>query len=143
MASFGTKYIAHQVNIDQILLFQHAFEFCAPTNTSSFSERTLDSLSLAHVRVHTHARTHALTHARVRLPPSSQTTGAPGCEPLGANLTLTGVPTKISGAHPLSCWEGLEGGQRSTNRPCADASCIISVVFALLSVEPVLSSKPR
>lgn len=64
MASFGTKYIAHQVNIDQILLFQHAFEFCAPTNTSSFSERTLDSLSLAHVRVHTHARTHALTHAR-------------------------------------------------------------------------------
>ena len=48
MSSYGTKHNSRQVNTDQILLFEHAFEFCAPINMSSVSRRTLDTLSLAH-----------------------------------------------------------------------------------------------
>lgn len=44
MPSCGTKYISRQVNTDQILLFELAFEFCASTNPSSISKRTLDTL---------------------------------------------------------------------------------------------------
>lgn len=48
VASCGTKYVTHKGNKDQILLFEHAFELCVPTNTSYVFKRTLNTLSTAH-----------------------------------------------------------------------------------------------
>lgn len=106
VSSCGTKHSARQVNTDQILLFEHAFEFCAPINISSVSRRTLGTSSLAHTsspgRCSACEALELIRHAQVCL------MNWAGTAPCSAGTAREGGQREFKGPAlrlwPVSCW---------------------------------------